>query len=140
VGVDQEVRHDTALVGGGLVLLGLLGGIGIIFFLCGGGLRDVRSKSAAEGITATAAGAGVLLFTAVVVGMVLAARSRHTGTSVATTVLGSIAMCVLMLALGVAGIIHLFAGCFEPCGRRARPAAGPPAKAAPAPAQPQQQP
>jgi hypothetical protein len=120
VGVDREVRHDTSLVGGGLVLLGLLGGVGMILFLCGGGLRDVHGKSTVQGIASVAVIVGVLLFAVVVAGMVLGGFGRASG-SIATTIVGSFAIVVLVAAVGISGFIYMIAGCFEPCGPRPQP-------------------
>jgi Double zinc ribbon len=125
VAADQDVRRDTGLAGGGLVLLGLLGGLGIILFLCGGGLNQVTSKSSVEGIASAATIIGFVLFGAVVAGMVLGATGKTSGTRVATTILGAIAIVVLVLAVAIAFVVYTFASCLEPCGHRPARAASP---------------
>jgi hypothetical protein len=122
--VEQDVRRDTGLAGGGLVLLGLLGGVGIVLFLCGGGLNEVRSRSQAQGIAGIATVIGVVLFGAVVAGMVQAGRAKSSGSHVATTVAGAFAIVILVLAMLLAGMVFLFADCFVSPGCRTTAAPG----------------
>jgi hypothetical protein len=106
-----------------MVLLGMLGGLGMILFLCAGGLQDVRSRDTAQGIGGVAMIIGVILLGLVVAGMVWGSYGRQSGTRVATIILGSFAIAILVLATGFAGLVYLFAGCFEPCGSQKKRAA-----------------
>src|SRR5262245_4343867 len=45
--LEGDVRRDTSAVGIGLGLLGLLGGGGMIFYYCGGGLSCGRARGGA---------------------------------------------------------------------------------------------
>jgi hypothetical protein len=132
--LEADVRRDTSAIGIGLAVLGLLGGGGMIVFYCGGGMSGVRSRSAAEQAAGIGVLIGVILFGLVVTGMVLGGVGKSGGGRLASTVLSAIALGVLGLAVGIAGIVYLFAGCFEPCGRRRQGEVRPPGAAAPPPA------
>jgi hypothetical protein len=121
--LERDVRTDTGLAATGMVLLGMLGGLGMILFLCGGGLQNVRNKDTAQGVGGIVIIVAVGLLCLVVGGMVWASFGRQSGTRIATIIIGSFAIAVLVLATGFAGLVYLFAGCFEPCGSQKKRAA-----------------
>ncbi|MCI0465260.1 MAG: zinc ribbon domain-containing protein [Gemmataceae bacterium] len=123
---ESDVRFDTGVVGVGVGVLGMLGGLGMVVFYCGGGLRGVDSKTGAENAAGAGMVVGLVLFGLVIVGMILGGQGRQPGTRVTSLVLGGIALGMLVLGLLVASTVYLFAGCFEPCGGRRRPPPGPP--------------
>jgi hypothetical protein len=111
---DSDVRRDTGLIGGGLVLVGLLGGLGIIFFLCGGGLNQMKASEIRDVGVFTGI-LGVVLLSAVVGGIVLAAMGKNLGLRIGGTVVGAAAVVALVVALALSGFVYLLAGCMAPC-------------------------
>jgi hypothetical protein len=106
--LEKETRVDTAAVGAGLVLLSCLGGLGIIVYFCGGpSIKDAPSAQAGtNGITISAC-----LFAMVVVGMVLAGRSRTQAVRITTIVAGALTIPLLLLAGVISWLIYIAAGC-----------------------------
>jgi hypothetical protein len=111
---DSDVRRDTGLIGGGLGLVGLLGALGIIFFLCGGGLNDMKGSEIRDAGIFTAI-LGVVFLGAVGIGIVLAAMGKNPGMRVGGTVLGAVAVAALVAALAFSGFVYLLGSCMAPC-------------------------
>jgi hypothetical protein len=107
--LDTEVRRDTGAVGSGLVVLGLLGALGIIFFLCGGGGNLQAEQGRAFGRVGMIL--CVLLFVGVIAGISLAAQGKQVGLRVGSGVLGGLAIAFLALAFIVSWLVVTFASC-----------------------------
>jgi lysylphosphatidylglycerol synthetase-like protein (DUF2156 family) len=94
------------LIGGGLVALGFLGGLGILFFFYFGAEANPHGQHRPD-IARHAQGAlclTVVLIGAVVTGMVSTARNRTPG-SILTSVFGGLAIAFLVLVGFLAWII-----------------------------------
>jgi hypothetical protein len=132
---EADVRRDTSAIGIGFGVLGLLGGLGMILFFCSGGLSGIRTRSGAEQAATIGMVVGLVLFGLVIGGIVLGGLGKSPGGRVASSILGGIALAVLATAVAISGLIYMFAGCFEGCGRSKRRAeARPPAATAYEPA------
>jgi hypothetical protein len=117
--VDRQARSDLGMVGAGLVLLGLLGAMGIILFMCSGGATGDKGREQAIG-TLGMVFSGVL-FVLVIVGMVLAVQGRNPGSGITSSITGAFAILGLVLAFGVSWLVYVFAGCSTACGSQKRP-------------------
>jgi hypothetical protein len=130
--VDEEVRGDSKGVGLGLVLLGLLGGAGMVLFLCGGGLGDLRWVGAKQAVGITFA-VGILCLGLVVAGMTVSATGRQAAGRIVTVALGAAATVLLVLVLVLTAFIYSVASCLEGCQGGTTKPASPSAPKAPAP-------
>jgi hypothetical protein len=113
--VDKETHGDTAAIGGGLVLLSLLGAVGIIFFFCGGPAQHVLpGDTPTRPIAIIGMIISTVLFGLVVVGMVLAGKSRVPGLGTGTIVTGAITIPLLVLTGAISWFIYVCGGCAGP--------------------------
>jgi hypothetical protein len=119
--VDDDVRRDTKGLGIGLIVLTLLGGAGIIVFLCGGGLANMRMAETRQAAT-VATVVGIVLFIPAIAGIVLAVRSKDSGSRVVGGVLGGVGVGLLVLAVCVSFLVYTVSSCLEPCDNKTPPA------------------
>jgi hypothetical protein len=127
---DDEAVGDTKGVGLILVVLGLLGAVGVIFFLCGGGAdKWTDAKHAA----AIAFFVTFVLLAVVVAGMSISATGRQVAGRVLSMALGATAIVLLTGVFILAAFVYSVASCFEGCDNRGgRPANAPaPSKTGP---------
>jgi hypothetical protein len=118
--LDDEVRRDTKGLGIGLISLALVGGIGIIIFfivLCGGGLGNMRMAQIQQASTAALI-IGVLLFIPAITGIVVAARSKDSGSRVMGGLLGAVGVGLLVLALCISFVVFAISSCLASCDKQ----------------------
>jgi hypothetical protein len=125
---DDEAVGDTKGVGLILVVLGLLGAVGVIFFLCGGGADRM---SDAKHTAAIAFFVTFVLLGLVVAGMSISATGRKVAGRVLSMALGAAAIVLLTGVFILAAFVYSVASCFEGCGPKANRPANPPAPAPP---------
>lgn len=119
---DDEAVGDTKGVGLILVVLGLVGSVGVIFFLCGGPdkLTDARHAAAIAFFVA------FVLLALVVAGMSISATGRRVAGRVLSMALGATAIVLLTGVFILAAFVYSVASCFEGCDNRGgRPANAP---------------
>ncbi len=125
---DDEAVGDTKSVGLILVVLGLLGAVGVIFFLCGGGANRMTD---AKRTAAIAFFVTFVLLALVVAGMSISAAGRQVAGRVLSIALGATAIVLLTGVFILAAFVYSVASCFEGCDNRGGRPASPPAPAAP---------
>jgi hypothetical protein len=124
---DDEAVGDTKGVGLILVVLGLLGSVGVIFFLCGGGADKLTDAKHAAAIAFFVA---FVLLAVVVAGMSISATGRRVAGRVLSMALGATAIVLLTGVFILAAFVYSVASCFEGCnnpGGRPANAPAPPA-------------
>ena len=112
--VDKETHRDTAAIGVGLVVISLLGGLGIIFFFCGGGGQLIEGNVAIQKAGKIGMIISTVLFVTVIVGMTLASRSQSQGMRTGTIVTGAVTIPLLTLAGVLSWFIYVCGGCAGP--------------------------
>jgi hypothetical protein len=113
-GVDEEVQGDSKGVGLGLIALGMLGAVGMVLFLCGGGLGHLPGGQVRQAVGITFV-AGILFLGLVVAGMTVSATGRRAAGRIAAIALGAAATVLLALVLVLTAFIYSVASCFEGC-------------------------
>lgn len=124
---DDEAVGDTKSVGLILVVLGLLGAVGVIFFLCGGGADKLTDAKHAAAIAFFVT---FVLLGVVVAGMSISAAGRQVAGRVLSIALGATAIVLLTGIFILAAFVYSVASCFEGCnntGGRPANAPAPPA-------------
>jgi hypothetical protein len=118
--LDRDVRHDSAGVGIGLIVLGALGGIGVFLFLCGGGLQGMSARAIQDAGSVSMVIALVLCIL-VVIGGVLAMRGRETAGRILAVLLCVLTVAMLIVVVTVAGFVMMLASCLAPCEKKSQP-------------------
>jgi Double zinc ribbon len=122
---DDEAVGDTKGVGLILVVLGLLGAVGVIFFLCGGGANRLTDAKHAAAVSFFVT---FVLLGLVVAGMSISATGRQVAGRVLSMALGAAAVVLLTGVFILAAFVYSVASCFEGCDNKAnRPGPAPPA-------------
>ena len=125
---DDEAVGDTKSVGLILVVLGLVGSVGVIFFLCGGGADKLTDAKHAAAIAFFVT---FVLLAVVVAGMSISATGRQVAGRVLSMALGATAIVLLTGVFILAAFVYSVASCFEGCDNRGGRPANAPAPAAP---------
>ena len=125
---DDEAVGDTRSVGLILVVLGLLGSLGVVFFLCAGGTQQWTDAKHAAAIAFFVA---FVLLAVVVAGMSISATGRRVAGRVLSMALGATAIVLLTGIFILAAFVYSVASCFEGCGPKGGRPANAPAPAAP---------
>jgi hypothetical protein len=125
---DDEAVGDTKGVGLILVVLGLVGSVGVIFFLCGGGADKLTDAKHAAAIAFFVT---FVLLAVVVAGMSISATGRRVAGRVLSMALGATAIVLLTGVFILAAFVYSVASCFEGCDNRGGRPANAPAPAAP---------
>ena len=110
---DDEAVGDTKGVGLILVVLGLLGAVGVIFFLCGGANQWTKHAAAVSFFVT------FVLLGLVVAGMSISATGRRVAGRVLSMALGATAIVLLTGVFILAAFVYSVASCFEGCDNRA---------------------
>jgi hypothetical protein len=124
---DDEAVGDTKSVGLILVVLGLLGAVGVIFFLCSGPNWADAKHAAAISFFVT-----FVLLGVVVAGMSISAAGRRVAGRVLSIALGATAIVLLTGVFILAAFVYSVASCFEGCNNAPNRPGNAPAPAAPA--------
>jgi hypothetical protein len=127
---DDEAVGDNKSVGLILVVLGLLGAVGVVFFLCGGAGAQGRRMGDAKQIAAVSFFVTFLLLGLVVAGMSISATGRKVAGRVLSMALGAAAIVLLTGVFILAAFVYSVASCFEGCDNRAGRPGNAPAPAA----------